>query len=500
MIRLANFSLIDKENVGSDKAEKSKTQEHQKTLVDNLLKNIRNEDQKLRVILKQLGSGIKLGLTNAFEPLSSAIIIRTSGNLTKKIRETDKRMLSRHLKKFRKSIRSKVTNQFVNLLYRQSEGILWAHRIEQSREKASLYPGENINQMLEKITPAKSVIQSLPFYYSSLFSGSSSIGGDLWVGMEHEIEKGSKAIKRFINGSSGLLIISGERSSGKSSLSKHLANLHFPKQNIYNIRAPRESIADENLFEKSILKVINGQNNLEYNMEMLPYKSVIIINDLELWWERKPFGTQVVEKIIFLMRQYGHKILFIINTNQYALKIINQLSSLNTWALDVVFCQAFDARELRELIMVRHQAGGMKFFLDKKHEDEMSDWDYARLFNRFFNLSFGNPGYALNLWLAGIKKHSGNTLYIKKPDDRALSIPEKIPHDEIIYILQFILHRRFSIKKLAEIIQNDLESTEKNVRILIQKGILIEKFPGVLSLNPALEIHLVKKLKSLELL
>jgi hypothetical protein len=37
------------------------------------------------------------------------------------------------------------------------------------------------------------------------------------------------------------------------------------------------------------------------------------------------------------------------------------------------------------------------------------------------------------------------------------------------------------------------------VRVMHQEGILTEKYPGVYSLNPMLVPHLVKKLKSLDL-
>jgi amino acid transporter len=500
LIRMANFHLENRENGQRGEAGNEQALQQQSALLENLVRNIKNEEHKLKVLYEQLRNSFDIGLKNAFEPLTAAVILKTSGSLNKKIRATGKRKLFGRLKQIKKSVNEKVINQMVKLLYRQSKGLLWANRMEQSRAKAQLFPGEPIVKMLAKIAPDKTLMLKLPFYYSNLFSGSSTIGENFWVGMEDEIEKGSKSINRFLNGASGLLIISGERSSGKSSLSKYLANLHFEKQNIFNVRAPRESIADVGFFEQTLLKTIGGQENLPYSMEMLPAKSVIVINDLELWWERKPHGTQVVEKIILLMRQYGHKVLFIVNVNQYALKIINQLSSINTWALDIVFCQPFDSSELKDLIMLRHQAGGMKFRLDKKPEKAMTDWDYARLFNRFFNLSGGNPGHTINLWLAGIRKISGNTLFLEKPFGKEIAFTEDLPADEIFYILQFILHRRFSLKSLSEILQNDIEDTEKKVRVLLQKGILTEKFPEVYSLNPALEIHLVKKLKSLELL
>jgi amino acid transporter len=499
LISMANFHLENRENTHSGEIETEHIQEQQKVLLEKLMLNIRNEEDKLKLLYNQLRQSFDSGLNSAFEPLTAAFI-KTSGGLKEKIRTKDKRRLFRRLEQIKNSVSVRVINQFVNLLYRQSKGLLWANRMEQSRAKATLFPVEPFNRMVEKISPDKGLMLKLPFYYSNLFSGSSNIGNDFWVGMEDEIEKGSKAIQRFLTGTSGLLIISGERSSGKSSLSKRLANLHFEKQNIFYIRAPRESIADAGLFEQTLLKTLDGQENLQYSMELLPDKSVIVINDLELWWERKPLGTQVVGKIILLMQQYGHKVLFIINVNQYALKIINQLSSINTWALDLIFCRPFESHELKDLVMLRHQAGGMKFIMDKKHENALSKWDYARLFNRFFILSGGNPGYTINLWLAGIRRVSGNTLYMVKPFGEEITINEELPPDETFYILQFILHRRFSVKSLSAILQNDVISTEKTVRILMQKGILTEKFPEVYCLNPALEIPLINKLKSLELL
>ena len=200
------------------------------------------------------------------------------------------------------------------------------------------------------------------------------------------------------------------------------------------------------------------------------------------------------------MQEFSNKIFFIININEYALKIINQLTSLNTRALDIVFCQPFDARDLKNLIMLRHKAGGMKFILDKKHEDQMTEWDYARFFNRYFNLSSGNPGYAINLWLAGIKKISGTTLIIEKPSAAEINFTGQLSQHETLYILQFLVHRRLSANNLSELLHANIDNTEKIIRELLQKNILTEEYQEIYSINPVLENYLISNFKSLKLI
>jgi hypothetical protein len=160
-----------------------------------------------------------------------------------------------------------------------------------------------------------------------------------------------------------------------------------------------------------------------------------------------------------------------------------------------VICQPFDAREISALIMTRHRASGMRFILEEKDEEQMNQRDYARLFNRIFNLSLGNPGYAMNIWLAGIRRISDKNLYIDEPPP-SLNEPPDPENGEIIFILQFIFHRRLTNGKLSELLQRDEQSTWMVLDSMLRKGLLTEKFRDVYSLNPALEIHLVRKFKN----
>ncbi|MDD4637439.1 MAG: ATP-binding protein, partial [Bacteroidales bacterium] len=500
IISVTNFNLSSGESDISDATDISLLRKQRNIISNKLIQDINSEIYKVSELNKNFRIILNKALDDSFEPLSAAAIVKSSVGLNKLSLKSDQRKLFNRVSLLKDRFNKGIVSMMVKLFYRKSEGLLWANRLEIQNERASLYPYEPVKKMLESYSPNKAILEKLPFYYYNLFSESTAPGTDFWVGMKPELEKGSQAIKRFYAGTTGLLIVSGERSSGKSSLSRHLAELHFAKQNIYSVRAPKECTADVDLFDKMLLKKMNGNGLLTTYLEEMNDRKVVIINDLELWWERKSGGTAVIERIIFLMREYGNKLLFIVNVNKYALRVINQLTSISIWALDLLYCRPFDARELKDLIMVRHPAGGMKLVLNKKSDDEITNWEYASLFNRFFNLSLGNPGYAINLWLTGIKRISGNTIFISKPADKRISFPDEMQQEEIIVILQFILHRRFSIGRLSSMLDCEPENTERIIQTLFQKGILIEKFTGIYAIHPAIEIHLVKKLINIELL
>lgn len=492
-IRLINFNLYDETD--SDHQDQTEKQR----LAEDFSEKIKLEEKVIGNIMPSLEKSFSKALNNTFAPLSSAVIAKTSGSISKKIQETRNKKIYGQLVNWQKDLAQNIQQQFVKLIYSKSESILWMGKMEKPGNTG--FSNEDAYQWLDMYSPKQEIIQQLPFYYSKLFSGQSGIGEDFWVGMDEEISQAQSAIDRFRSGQAGCIIISGPRNSGKTSLSKHIARKNFPSENIHNIRSPRECTSDVSLFENTLLKTLNLQHKtLEEAMIELSRPTVFIINDLELWWERKSEGTAVVEKLLVLIKKYHHKALFIINVNVFSLRLIHKLTGLQSWATSIITCSGFDAKELHDLIMLRHQAGGMGFIMDKKQESGMSAWNFANLFNRYFDLSGGNPGLAINLWLASIKKVSGKTIYMQKPEAKKPEFLDKLTRDQIFYLLQFIYHLRLSADNLAETIQSDKETLNNQILNLWQSGLLVEKFPGIYSINPALQQPLVYKLKEIKLL
>ena len=494
VIRLINFNFFDESD------EESQSLDDKKKLAEDFLKKIEQQEIAISNVFSEYKGSFRKGLKNAFAPLSASIIAKTSGSIEKKFKASKTRQAMGRYAGWLNMFSGNIQQQFVKLIYSKSESILWMGRMEKPILQTGLF-NEDIYAYLEKYAPSENIIKQLPFYYGKLFSGQSGIGDDFWVGMKEEVSKASSAIRRFKNGQPGCLIITGDRNSGKTGLSKYIARKFFQPGQIHNIRAPRECTADVQLFEHTLLKTLSSYHRgLDTALSELQDTSVFIINDLELWWERKSNGTVVVEKLMELIRTHHKRVLFVINLNIHSLKLLNQLTGLQSRALGHVVCSGFDARELQELIMLRHQAGGMSFTLNKKYETELTSWEYASLFNRFFDISQGNPGVTINLWLASIEKVSGKAIYIRKPASPDLLFLDKLSREHIFYLVQFVYHLRLSVTKLEEILQSEREIVQNRVMNLWQSGILIEKFPGIYSINPALQHPLVWKMKELKLI
>ncbi|MFO8067225.1 MAG: amino acid permease [Bacteroidales bacterium] len=497
-VRLANFNL----QANKDKAANDEpiNKEDQEIILKELINKLKVSEKQINETISGLEEQLNEGLKKAFEPLSSSVIIKTSRSLKKKIVNGEGKDFFKGLKKVFKQINSSIQKQFVKILYTRSEGILWTEKLEDSSSFYNTY--EKAQTLTDNISPKKEVVKSLPFYYTNLFSGFSGIGDDFWVGMKSELKKGEEGVQKFLNGNAGMILISGKRSSGKSSLAKLLSRKFFDDENTLFIRAPKQATSDKDLFISELSKSLNTEpDKLEETLTShSAKKKVIVINDLGLWWERKQNGNTVVKYILSLIDNVGNNVLFIINVNSSVYKIIEHQNNLSSYTICNINARPFDSRELKELIMLRHKSSGLKFKFNKLDEDEFSEWDYANLFNKFFNVTYGNPGAAIQTWLSCINKVSGKTLYMRYPKKPDLEIIDSLSHEQKFIILQLLLQRRFSLEKIAELMHVEEANLFDSWNSLIRWGIIYEKFNGIYSINPSLEHHLIEKFQNMKLL
>ena len=150
--------------------------------------------------------------------------------------------------------------------------------------------------------------------------------------------------------------------------------------------------------------------------------------------------------------------------------------------------------------MRRHRSSGLKFYLNNRMEDELSEIRVAGLFHKYFNFSEGNPGTALLAWYVNIDKIADGSISIRNPELPDTKVLDGLDDEWKTLLIQFILHKRLTLTRLERIYSRDDRRERGILNALLRTGIVQERNEGLFIINPYIEPHLIKVLKSEDLL
>jgi len=428
---------------------------------------------------------------NAISPLYSHSIIQSENKISTLLREQKGKKFSLVFSKKIELIKENVNTLVVSLLYSSSVGVIQAKKYLNKSEDAKVGIGQ-ILDVAEKEMPNQKAFSQIPVFYRTLFTSKSLINDDFWVPMEKETALIKSSIQRHKNGFGGAVLITGVHGSGKTALTRYCATHYFKKDRIFTINAPVDGSVNPADWLAQ-LRLVAGDNVDSYEIfRNMPHESAIIINDLELWWERTNEGYAVLKEIIDLIRVFGRKIFFIINCNTHSFNQINKIFPIEDNFLSVIECNPFDAKKLQQLIHHRHKTSGLNYIYRNITEESVSQINTASLFNNYFSYSSGIPGVAMNAWIGNITKIDEQDIFIKKPELPNIDVLNNINPDWLIVIALFIQHKNMSADKLAKVLGISKDEAENIVYNLSNARILELRENDVYSLGRYLEPFLVK--------
>jgi len=452
---------------------------------------VKSEHEKIQIAIDRIRFKSDQLVKNAMSPLFSHSIIESGKKISTLIRdEKGKKFTVGYAKKL-DSTHQTFNNAIVSLLYGSTDSILHAKQILKKKNDTNTSIAQ-ILDIVDKVSPNSKVLPQIPVFYRTLFSSKSLINDDFWVPMEKEIASVKDAVVRHKNGYGGAIAIIGDHGCGKTALTRYCTKHLFKSDRIYTIIPPGGGSVKSDDWIASLQKSIGISGNSFEIFRNLPNESVVIINDLELWWERTKDGSEVIKEIAQLIQTFGQKIFFILNCNQYAYNIINKVFPIEEDLLSVINCNPFEARKLQELIQNRHKTSGLNYFYKNKAEESVSKIQTAALFNSYFSVSGGNPGVAINSWLANIVKVQGQNIYIQKPALPNMEPLEHLNDEWLIIIALFIQHKHISLSKLARILAINEEKVERKIYSLSNAGIIESNGKDIYTLTRYLEPFVVK--------
>jgi hypothetical protein len=289
--------------------------------------------------------------------------------------------------------------------------------------------------------------------------------------------------------------VTGERSGGKSSLSTVIATEHARGGRVHHIYAPAGGTVDLEVFDRTMQVALRQQGTSDEGIAALPAGTALVLHDIEMWWERRPGGTLVLERLLQLIEDHGDRILFILNLNIHAFRFINRLLPLSDRALAVLECGPLDASDLRDAIIGRHTSTGLRFQLDGRDEHALGDWRRARLFSRYFDYARGSIGIALRAWMVQIQAFEDDVLVLQSPQAFDLEVFYRLRPPWIALVIELILHREVTLTRLRRLVGIDPQTADSTVRTLQRMGLVTVDRQQIVCLDPTAQHMLVEHLK-----
>jgi len=494
VIRLTNFSLQKREQTEEDVSNES------------ILKFITDQYQKINDIEKTLYSlseknSLKTEsvLNTISDKLSLSVYTEIAYNLRRYSKDQAKQS---RIKSFRYKLRktkNSLNQQIERLWYRQSEGIIYAKKqiSKDYKEKSNI---NEISDFVESCSINSAVFNALPFYYKQLFQSKQQFHNEFWVNRNKELKLAQFAVSKYMKGVKSCVLITGDPLAGKSFFSQYIATNLFKQANIYTLSPPAEGSSDKNILISSIESLFGSKGQLELIFQQINRKTIIIVDDLELWWEKTAQGLSTIDSLIDLIVKYSHKCFFIINVNSYTFNLMDKAKNIGQYFTSIIELNPFTAKQLKDAILIRHNSSGFRFNLNNKNQEAFFPWDYARLFNHYFNFSNGNVGFALQTWINQINSFEKNEVTSESPRLPEFSILRNLDKDWLFYLSLFVLHRRISLEKLKRISHKNEQELSNKIYLFLQSGLIIEKRPGIYEVNPNIINFLVNILKEKELI
>ncbi|MBE0648818.1 MAG: amino acid permease [Bacteroidales bacterium] len=487
LLSLTRFTL---ENIPDDMPDKT---EVASPVIADAYHKILQEEEKIQQVKEQIVHFFETSLQEVFLQLSAYKMPSTVAEYSQFIREHQGKKVMRTFDAYFERIGSSFNRLSARVLYSRSEGILLAKKIMESEQVSS--GNQKFLDLVESVSPKEKVTDLLPQFYKNLFSGQSTISEDFWISRKKDEEVFRTAVRRYQSGIPGGIMIIGGRNSGKTTFCKNITGKLFPKEKVYHLFPLPEGSANPSEFVDEFRRVTKTQGNLNEILESLSQDSVFIIHDVECWWERSTEGWGVVRLLIDLINNYGNKFLFVLNMNTFAFEFINKLIDLQNEFISVIPLRPLDSMELKEMIIRRQRSSSMKFILHKKEEGELSEIEMARLFNRYFDYSEGNPGTALKAWIGNIVRISDHKIHIRPPyipDTRILS---EMDDDWKVVLVQMIVHKWLTYERIQKIFQSDEAWTRAIIGSLSRAGLIEKMKEDLYMVNGFVEPHLMRTFK-----
>ena len=313
----------------------------------------------------------------------------------------------------------------------------------------------------------QTAIEHLPFIYRRLFDISPLESADLLVAREEELRLIETARERWRQGMPCAVAVVGELGSGKTSLINAAVKETLRDLPVYKRQFVRTVESEKLLAEElsSLLRLPPAQtlDQLEWQINEMAERGVIVIEDLHQLYQRTLGGFETLRKLLLLIARTSRQILWIISMRKYAWLYLNSALRIADSFTFVVNTENLSGPDLEQVILARHQVSGfdLRFLPDEVIEQRRSYRRASELerramlrrayFEALSKASEGNILAAIFYWLKSLLKVERNELVVRPLAELRFDFLRDAPVEQLLTLSMLIQHGNLSAAEHAQI-------------------------------------------------
>ena len=389
--------------------------------------------------------------------------------------------------------RASLVRRLVGMWYRRSRGVILGERLR-AGERAGRSSVDRLLTLVESVSPEPEAMADLPFYYRQLFLEHAAATRDFWIPRPRSEAQFKRALERFRLGHEGGLLVVGDPGSGRSSLIARMTQRQV-RAPVLRVSPPPHATSDVATFDRHLATALGVEDATEVSLGQLPVGSVVVVDDVGLWWERRDGGLEVVQRILKLIDRFGGRCLFVLTATPATERLLQQLVRFEDRFLASVHLEPLSAEALRDIVLVRHRSTGMGLAIDGRATQGPTDWRVARFFNQLFDRTHGNVGESLQAWIACIRAVEGDEIQVTSADPPRLTAIQDLGPRQRALVASLAVHGAVSLDSLLGSMGLDRNDFDTDVAALRRCG-LVEESGGALRLNRYVEPYLRRDLQT----
>jgi hypothetical protein len=358
------------------------------------------------------------------------------------------------------------------------------------RTKGLVNLQSKLADFVEEVSLKKRLTNEIPYFYQQLFTSKQVAPDQPLMHRSTELKEAYKALERWETGASGILLFTGESQSGKSYVKQNFINAYLKGR---SVQIERKSRNARESFESLLQRATGIYADPDTIFSSLEQGTVVDIVDIENFYGHEGKVNEELSAILNWAAKYHGKLFFIMDCNIHFYNFAKHAVSIDDYLLSSVVVRPLSTQAIKDIVMERHRAGGLKFFWDNYHEDDTKLRKLNRLMTRLTINADGNVGSALYLWLGGVEETENNVLVLGKFEQQDIDFKLKSEWELILY--QVLLRRNVSEEELVQMFEGELVDGQTEVYNLLRSGVLQKSMLGDVQINPFACSYVVKYLR-----